>query len=472
MVAAIAGCAPKTWLEPGCGNGVFLQAMCARGIPRSNIQAVDLETARSDHDSCAKVLRGVDFLSWAFDNVGKFNCIVGNPPYVAIRELPEPLRSVAAHVLDHRGTPVGMRANTWYAFLQASVYLLQDGGNLAFVLPAACEYADYCEPGRASITQMFERVDLIRSKRPLFSYVQEGAAVLVCQNKGQHSGLFRRHEVSDLEETIDRLRQLSNHKARACTLNSIKPTRGLVRLGDVLSIRLGGVTGDAEYFTISEQRRRELRLPIGSVRPVLSKCRHIRKPWITERDWRLLKEAGQRVWLFNPRMSLTHNPAVRKYLCLDEQAGGCRRKAFKVRNRDPWYQTPLTSSPDGFISGMSPDGVWMCFNEMHKLNATNTLYVVHFRPELSLNQRFALALGFLTTEGSKRLRRSRRRYADGLEKIEPGQLADLEVPQFIHVTKAKQVYRKALLSLFNGDPRASRRLADRAFHDGECRFVH
>jgi hypothetical protein len=462
IVAAVFVAGQRTWLEPGCGQGAFLQALHAIGVQRKNIHAIDLDLAGSEYDSYATVLRGVDFLNWSSRQQVRFDCIVGNPPFVAIRELPEPLQTRAAQVRDHRGSPIGRRANTWYAFLQSSLRLLQEGGNLAFVLPAASEYADYCKSGRDGITGMFERVDFIRSRRPLFPEVQEGAVVLVCHNKRTGAGVFRRHEVADLNETIERLYRLTDHKARSCPTARGQHGSQLARLGDVVSTKLGGVTGDTRFFTITEDRRRELGLPAACVQPVVTRCRHIRSPWVVREHWNRLRAQSERVWLFNPSQSMVENPSVKCYLSLDQDAGGCRRTAYKVRNRDPWFRTPLPSPPDGFISGMCHDGVWICVNEMSKLNATNTLYVIHFRESLPFNERYACALTLLTTQVSKRLRRIRRRYADGLEKIEPGQIADLEIPPFHHIVGAKHKYRRALAMLFAGESRESKRIADSA----------
>lgn len=460
MVSALGGDGERKWLEPGFGKGVFLEALNAVGVTKANIHAIDLDSKVSENDSYATVRRGVDFLDWASNQQAYYDCIVGNPPYVAIRELPEPLRTKAASVCDHRGRTIGRAANTWYAFLQSSLCVLREGGSLAFVLPAACEYADYCKPGREGITKMFERVDLIRSQRPLFTDVQEGAAVLICHNKRGGSGVFRRHEVANLDETIERLHRLTDHKARSCLVRSTKQDGHLVRLGDIVSVKLGGVTGDTRFFTISEQRRRELGLPIESLQPVVTKCRQIRRPWVKREDWEQLKKEGGRVWLFNPSATMTKNLAVKRYLDLTQNAGGCKRTAYKVINRDPWFRTPLPSSPHGFVSGMCSDGVWICLNEMRELNATNTLYVIQFLDNLSLNERYACALSLLTTPVSNRLRRLRRRYADGLEKIEPSQIADLAIPPFNHVSGAKTCYRKALKLLLEGKQRESRRIAD------------
>ncbi len=218
---------------------------------------------------------------------------------------------------------------------------------------------------------------------------------------------------------------------------------------------------------MTDSRRRELHLPVNCMQRVLTKCRHIRSPWIAEGGWQALKTQGQRIWLFNPKASSISDPFVKKYLSLELTAGGCKQTAYKIINRDPWYRTPMPAMPHGFISGMSSNGLWICINEMSSLNATNTLYVCYFQDQLTTNQRFACALGLLSSEVSKRLRRSRRRYADGLEKIEPGQLSDLEVPSFMHVKNAKSLYRKAIQSFLSGDFAQSRMIADRAFGSGE-----
>lgn len=462
MVDALLTSSKQKWLEPGCGQGVFLRALDKAGVGKKLIHAVDLEPNPATSDALGTVERGVDFLQWAVHRPKRFDCIVGNPPYLSIRGLPEPLLSRAASVQDSRGTSIGMRANTWYAFLLTSVRLLKPGGSLAFVLPAACEYADYCKPGREGVTRLFERTDLIRSQRPLFNGVQEGAAILVLRKKGSSAGLFRRHEVKSLDDAVNCLENLDAKKARTCPQPSRETPASTARMGDVMRVRLGGVTGDAKYFVFSESHRRLHGLPIASVRPVLTRSRHIYQAHVNESHWRELREEDERTWLFDPRPAVVKHPAVRRYLRLAPKNGGCHRDRYKILNRAPWYRTPLLASPHGFISGMSSCGVWMCLNEMPRLNATNTLYVVHFDAELSRTRRYAWALCLLTTRVSKAINRSTRVYADGLRKIEPGQLANVPLPTPPAIRNAVSIYRAAVEALLNGDICKSREVADEA----------
>lgn len=453
----------QTWLEPCVGRGVFLFALQEQGVASERAFAVDLDSTPADGDALGCVLRGADFLQWSCNTRRRFDCVVGNPPFVAIRSLPSPLRETAARVQDHLGNSVGLSANTWYAFLLRAVELLKKQGSLAFVLPAACEYADYCRPGREAIAGLFERTDLVRSRTPLFSDVQEGAAVLVCQRKGASGGLFRRHEVDDLNGVVERLASLDGLKARKCPNGQRGRCRQRdVRLGDVLDIGLGGVTGDAKYFILTESQRKNLGLPVGCVRPVVSRSRHLHQASVSLLAWKRLRIADERVWLFDPPLSFLKHVAVRRYLDKEANEGGCRRSAYKIRNRDPWYRTPLPKSPHGFISGMTGRGIWLCLNEMVGLNATNTLYVARFRRTLSRAERYAWALALLTTPAARRVRRATRVYADGLRKIEPGQLADVQVPEPPPIRNAVSMYRTALRCLLDGNERECRALADDA----------
>lgn len=458
------------WLEPSFGHGVFLESIHAAGVAASQIVAVDLDRRRSAADQLAEVWRGVDFLEWSAGTAQRFHRIIGNPPFVAIRSLPNKLRRMAASIEDLSGHTIGQRANTWYAFLLASIRLLADGGHLAFVLPASCEYANYSLPLRSQITSLFDRVDLVRSREPLFDGVQEGSNILLCRTRGGNSRQFRRHEVANLAEAMVRIRDLQHTVARKCP-----PPRAceepFVSLGTALSIRLGAVTGDSQYFLLTEDQRQEVGLPLAAVTPVVTKSWHISRPHITAREWRALCRQDARVWLFNPPPSVLGHPAVQRYLAKRRDRGGCQRQRYKIRNRDPWYTTPLPPAPDAFISGMSGIGPWLCLNRMRGLNATNTLYVATFRERLSLPEKYAWGLSCMTTATMRQIRRAVRIYADGLNKIEPGQLSEIVVPVPPPLPNAQQLYEAAFRCLLNGNVPEAKRIADSAIlGDGDRRL--
>lgn len=463
MVNVIAQRKRQRWLEPSCGSGAFIEALHDQGIAPRDIVGVDLDKSIATADSLGQVSRGCDFLDWSKTRGGRFDCVVGNPPFVAITQLPKLLRHTASAVADLDGTSIGERSNTWYPFMVQAIKVLRNGGSMAFVLPAACEYADYAAVGRSRLTSYFDRVDVIRSRRPLFDGVSDGVVVLIAQGKGGTGRQYRRHEVDDLTAVIGRLQSLSKFNTRNCPASrdsSQQQTRK--RLGDVIDIRIGGVTGDSSYFVLSESERHEHRLPESALVPVISRSRHAFKSDISMTTWESLRAADERVWLFRPEDRHLHQVAVGNYLALDKSQGGCDRTRYKIRLRTPWHRTQLPDQPDLFLTGMSGAGLWMCINEFEALNATNTLYVGKFKEPQLQREKYAWALALLTSTVQKQVSRVRRVYADGLRKLEPGQISNLQVPIPPVIGSSARKYRNAATLLLEGHAAEAANLADAA----------
>lgn len=462
MVRAIGPAADATWLEPCHGRGVFLEALSVIGVARKNIVAIDLDRATSTADRLARTFRGKDFLEWSRRTSKRFTYIVGNPPYVQITHLPSELREVAAATLDSDGQPIGLGANTWYAFVLSSIRLLAPHGALAFVLPSAAEYAEYSRAIRVAVKETFRSVELFRCRRPLFSEVREGTIVAIARDYGSGPCLFRRREFSTPEELIAGLEPTRVSPRRPCGTRCADRREDGLLFRDLASIHLGGVTGDARYFLLSEAQRREAGLPCEALVPVVTRARHIQASMIGMKVWQSLRDGGERVWLFNPDEYAIKSEPVRRYLGRRPEEGGCRRTAFKVMCRSPWYRTPLPQQPHAFISGMSQHGPWLCINEMNGLNATNTLYVVTFHDGIGPEEWPKIGLAMLSSDVQRQLRRVVRHYADGLLKYEPGALSRVRLPVMRSNLDYRTIYRGAVRLLVSGERRLARGLADDA----------
>ncbi|HEY3383761.1 MAG TPA: hypothetical protein VGK32_18515 [Vicinamibacterales bacterium] len=235
------------------------------------------------------------------------------------------------------------------------------------------------------------------------------------------------------------------------------------RVRDVMTIRLGAVTGDASYFLLTENEREAREIPKGALVPVVCRAHHLTSGKVSEEDWNLLRDAGEKAWLFRPTTSDSHLPAVKAYLGLRRNNGGCNRSAYKVRSREPWYQTPMPDVVDAFISGMSSWGPWLVFREMPGLSATNTLYVVRFAGAFSMDERAAWAMWLLTTDARRLLAERGRRYADGLVKFEPGDVANMPIRRPSQTHGAYAAYQRAVRLLTAGEGLRSQAIADEWF---------
>ncbi len=450
------------WLEPCVGEGVFISVLTDVGVQPERITAIDLELTPGPEDSAANTLRGIDFLHWASTTEQRFDRIVANPPFVSLSKLESELRKAALQIVSPNGQRVVLSSNYWQAFLSASLALLRPNGNLAFVLPASWDYADYASAIKSEISESFERVEIYRSNRPLFESVQEGSIVLIAFGFGSVENQLSRFEFTQPRELIEALEKrrsaippIPKHGPR--TSQDITCLDS-VRLGDIIDIRLGGVTGAAHYFLLNECQRLDLGLPVKSLRPVLSKARHLIASEITNQEWQFLRDQGQRIWLLDPTPAQLRHSAVKDYL--DSLTNTAIRERYKIKTREPWYRTPLPRNCQGFVSGMSRHGPWISLNMVPRLTATNTLYTITFREVTSLDAMCAWALTLITSESRETLLGLGRVYADGLIKYEPGSLSNLQIRRPKKIRRARQAYRQAIEFLLSGDAQAASQIAD------------
>lgn len=447
-----------TWLEPSHGQGVFVDAISELGVPKRRIVAVDLDPVVSPSDNLATTIRRVDFLKWAHETRRRFDRIVGNPPFVSIKRLRMSLQGTAASVPDFDGYPIGRGSNTWYAFILASLRLLKKDGSMAFVLPSAAEFTNYSAGIRRALHDTFRSLELYRCTRPLFEGVQEGTIVAIARGYGSGPCKIRRKRYTSRANMIEALAQSGKSAGRECRVRPAKPSPVMASLKSIATLRLGGVTGDASFFLMHEAKRQSLQLPTSAFTPVVSKARHVKFANLQRNKWNELKEADERVWLFNPTpLEVRENWRVKNYLY--RKAGGCNRGAYKIVDRKPWYQTPLLGRADAFISGMSQQGPWLCINEFSQLRATNTLYILRFADKYR-QERYMWALALLTSIAQRQIRGIGRHYADGLVKYEPGALGEVELPRLRPDEDHRLLYQQAVNALLGNDLAQAKDIAD------------
>lgn len=440
MVRAVMRSNPKSWLEPSMGAGVFIGAIAEAGVDPSAIVGLELDVSlMCCSQSAAQLHFGVDALHWIFEHGDLYDAVVGNPPYLSLREVDDAIRRSAMRVLDLNGEPVRLGSNLWVAFLLASVAALNRGGSIAFVLPAAWDYADYAADLRRDLPRKFETFHVFRSARPMFSGVSEGSVVIFGTGWQRPHRYFSRVQCADVHAVCEALQDLKMSTKHGVVARCPVPTNSKAfQLADFMQVRLGGVTGNAKFFTLSDDERKTLGIPAAACKKVLTRARHLQWPSIHRKEWEQLRDRGQKVWLFRPSDRLLANPSVARYLLLPTASGGCDRSGYKVASREPWHRTPLPSRADAFVSGMMTRGPVIVFNEFRGLSATNTLYVVEFSRELSLGQRRNLALQLLEERVREQVYLQQRTYAGGMKKMEPSDLARLRVDRPVREVGAKE----------------------------------
>jgi adenine-specific DNA-methyltransferase len=458
MVSAIDTGTRDMWLDPCMGPGAFIACLREQGIRKSKIVGIDIDPNVGSEDEFATTLRGVDFFKWCASTTKRFDRIVANPPYVAIRRLHPTLQRALLSFGATEDGSFGLRSNYWCAFLSASLRVLEDRGSLAFVLPAAWDYAHYASDVRRTIHEDFRHVEVHRSREPLFPEVQEGCVVLIAKGYRNRPKRAVRINHSSGQALIDSL-VLGDSKAAKPQSPTNAVDASLPAFSDLFAVKIGCVTGDAKYFLLRESDRVRLKLPEASVAPVLSKARHLTSAYMTGREWDRLLRADDRVWLFRPQPGTIKHKAVQAYLKHGHKT--CDLDAFKLRNRDPWYCLPdIRHGVMGFLSGMTTLGPWICFRSKRALVATNTLYVLIAKDKMSRQERAAWALSLISTSPRQQFRAIARRYPDGLSKLEPHDLNSLRLPTPVRTKGAIEEYERAIAFLVQGKETEAVAIAD------------
>ncbi len=441
-----------------------MSAVSQLGVERNHICAIDIDKCCGPHDGLAIVFRGQDFVRWSLDTTQHFDRIVGNPPYIRLCRLEESLKNAALRVTEPDGSPMHLGVNYWHVFVCACLKILNPGGSLALVLPASWDYADYSAPLRCTLPKLFRSVVVHRSLRPLFGTVSDGSVVLIAKGYREQSEHYARHVHADLPALIKAL-EVGEHDLVSTGSQTEQEDAGeeLVTLGDIADIVIGAVTGDAKYFLLTEQRRLEHKLPESCCKRILTRARQLRGGEVSLDDWRQLKDGGHRVWLFSPPDDLLANDAVHAYLELSTDKEGPNKEAYWLQKRDEWYRVELPLEAHGFMSGMRSTGPWMCMNRSPELTASNTLYIVRFREDITEGERYAWALSMLTSPVAAQSAQSCRLYADGLRKFEPSDLKRLRLPKPLRSEGARGAYVQAVSHLLSDGPVWAREIADQWF---------
>jgi adenine-specific DNA-methyltransferase len=442
MVHALEPAPLDLWLDPCMGPGAFIASLREKGVHKVRIVGIDIEPLRGMQDEGATTIRGVDFFTWCASTKRRFTKIIANPPYVAIRKLHPHLQKSLLSYAPETDRSFALRSNYWCAFLSASLRVLDQNGNLAFVLPAAWEYALYAADVRQAIYQNFQSVEVHRCLEPLFPDVREGCVVLLAKGYGKTPARAVRADHNTALALIAALTQ-GGCQVQPLSQPLPRPLEGaFIPFSDLYNINIGCVTGDVNYFLLTESDRIDHKLPLEAVRPIVSKARHLSAARITKAEWQRLHGRDERVWLFHPDAKTLHLPAVREYIRYGK--GICNLEGYKLKHRDPWYIVPDIKTGVGFLSGMTKLGPWISFRSMRGLSATNTLYVLTPRTVMCAEERSAWALSLLSTPSRRQFHELARRYPDGLAKLEPHDLYSLRLPPPVRTHDAIGHYQRAI----------------------------
>lgn len=381
-------------LDPACGDGRFI----AR---QPNSIGVDQELvavlAAVERAPRARVYHA-DFFSWAAEANDRFDCVVGNPPFIRYQRFTAETRSRALALAAKNGAVFSRLTSAWAPFLVVAASLLRNGGRAAFVVPAEIGHAPYAVPVLEYFTQNFALVQVIAIRKKLFPNLSEDCWLLYAEDFGARTDEILFSAVESFYPTMDppsvsyrvslsewrntwkrRLRPLllPREVRRLYQYVATRPTTK--RFSDLASIGIGYVSGGNDFFHIRPSKANELALPASLLQPTLRNSRYLVGASVSFDLVERWQQSDEPVLLLNIPKHLKEVPkSVSRYLNSEE--GEAIRWGYKCRNREPWYSVPDVHVPEFFLTYLSGRQVSLVHNDA-RITCTNALHYVRLKEQ-------------------------------------------------------------------------------------------
>jgi len=485
-------------LEPSCGEAAFLVAAALRlnelGAPCRDGQLAGVELHEASATSAQGLIAATgrtaqvqvgDFFE--VPSARRFDAVVGNPPYVRYQGFSGEARAASRRAALRGGVGLTGLASSWAAATVHAAEFLRPGGRLGLVLPAELLTVNYAADVRRYLMQSFGRVRLVMFTDRIFPGVLEEVVLLLADDAlatggTDHCELHQITNTADLDAVLgaDPSGSPARHRwwptdtsakwtpalLSTTALGIYAPLvagEGFTELRSWGETTLGAVTGRNNFFALSPTQVRDLRLRDTETLPLSPPgSRHLRGLSLTTAAYQQLGDGGARTLLFRPGPDRRAMSAgARRHLAYGEAHGV--HEAYKCRVRTPWWQVPINTAPDLFLTYMNADTPRLSTNTTGALHL-NSIHGVYLHDDTQLLGRELLPLASLNTLTLLGAELVGRAYGGGMLKIEPREADVLPVPTPAAVEAARvglqQRRRGVRDALHRGDLLAAVRIVD------------
>jgi adenine-specific DNA-methyltransferase len=386
-------------LDPACGDGRFI----AQHRNSVGIEQDTSATQQAKERAPESFVHERDFFDWARNTTERFDCAVGNPPFIRYQNFKGRTREAALTLCASLGVRFSGLTSSWAPFLVVAASLLHSGGRIAFVVPAEIGHAPYAARTLDYLTDNFATVHVVALRNKLFPELSEDCWLLYAEGFGERTEEIKftaldafspmsRPPRSGLNIPVKEWRESWNRRLRSFLMPSaardlyreIANRPDTKRFGDLASIGIGYVSGANQFFHLRPSAADARRIPAKFLHPTVRNGRVLPPHYLTSETVKSWWRADDSILLLRIPKTASYLPrSVYNYLDTDE--GRRVREGYKCRNRDPWYSVPDVQIPDFFLTYMSGRAVSLVRNDAG-CTCTNSLHSVRLRHPMGLAQ--------------------------------------------------------------------------------------
>lgn len=450
-------------LEPSCGDGIILESVAKTlldlGTSKKDLHnlILGIEIEPRELLKAEKRLRDLgisigpatfhkgDFFSYCkshLSDVRKFDAVVGNPPFIRYQNFLEEHRAIAFKLMEVVGLHPNRLTNSWVPFLVASSLLLNEQGKLAMVIPAELFQVNYAAEIRKFLSDFYSKLTLITFKKLVFEGIQQEIVLLLGErNSSKQSGIrtielesiediksyeygdFSDSELKPIDHSKEKWTQYFLHTDEILLLRDLRNDQRLTKMGDVINVDVGVVTGENRFFVLNEQQVREYHLR-NYVQAIVSRSGHAGGIVFSKKDWQNNISKQYQTFLLNTpdKPFEKQSMAVKSYIRKGEVENV--HKGYKCRIRKRWFVVPSIWNPHVFILRQVHGYSKLILNDA-EATCTDTVHRGNF---VDIKQKKKITAAFLNSLTFAFAEVSGRSYGGGVLTFEPSEIESLPIP--------------------------------------------
>jgi len=332
--------------------------------------------------------------------------------------------------------------NIWVPFVVAATLLLRDTGRLAMVLPAELLQVGYTAELRRFLADNFAAITIVTFRKLLFDGAQQEVVLLLASRTTTGRGginvveldddhqlaaqdllLHDQHDLKSIDHSTDKWTQYFLSEAEIQLLRRLSRDPSTTRFGDVASVDVGVVTGNNNFFVLSDAQVEANRLRSFTI-PLVGRTAQLPGVVYGENDLAGDCMASARCHLLfppnEPKEALPDE--VVEYLLQGEDQAV--HEGYKCSIRKRWYIVPSVWTPDAFLFRQINRYPKLVLNET-SATSTDTIHRVRFRDKNLVRPTVAAFHNSMTFAFTEVIGRS---YGGGVLELEPNEADTLPLP--------------------------------------------
>jgi adenine-specific DNA-methyltransferase len=436
---------PKLVMDPGVGAGrlLFRTARHA-GTDIPELLGFDIDPICLAMADVNLRLRGAQAFKLAERNFmidqvpERPDGLICNPPYSRHHAIPADQKAALHAGIEERlDLRLSRLAALHVLFLVRALEVVQDGGHIAFITPADWLDVNYGRKVKQYVLEHanVEAIVLFDDDHLFFDGALTSAAITLLRKKTGGGGSTRVIRLpAELPPVDDVLKAINGSPGKLAVTevalsDSVKWSRptGIVAEGtplrELARIRRGIATGCNKFFVISEARRRELGLDEDDLKRCITGPKLVEGTELTNQDLEALPDTTPR-WALECRAPQAEegDDAIGRYLRwgMEELQA---HTGYLARSRKPWYALEQRSNVAILFTYMNRQRPRFIRNSAGAV-PLNTFLIVEPNDGVDPD---ALCDALNAPETLAQLEQLRRNYGGGLWKLEPSEVASLQV---------------------------------------------